>query len=171
MFLTNKPLTTGNKLSEVKELGLEGLHNLQVLDLSNNAIKTAIPVIAQFVDSLSSLQILAIRNNPVMKTKEDRLKLIGFIPSMKQICPLLTVVDTPITIREKIEGLVEFGSVPPKEAEDLRLQATVAQKVPVGVVSTQVTKLDFSFCGLKGFNCLLLLLFFSFSNSQQKQLV
>ena len=152
-----------NKLTDITALGLKGLPNLQKLDVSKNLIRNPIPYIAQFIDTLPELQILAIRENPAIKSAEDRLKLIGFIPSMKQICPVLTVVDTQVTIREKIEGLIQYGSVSPSEGEDLRLQSIVAQKVLVGAKSEEVTKLDLSFCGLKGKKPLFLRDFFFFT--------
>ncbi|EFA80652.1 hypothetical protein PPL_06235 [Heterostelium album PN500] len=74
----------------------------------------------EILDNLSNLEIFAIRGNPNMKSPQDRLQLIGLMHSMKQIDAPLKVIDTEITIYDKVEGWKLVGGAL-KDAEQFKL--------------------------------------------------
>ncbi|KAK5582012.1 hypothetical protein RB653_003593 [Dictyostelium firmibasis] len=112
---------TNNRLTDIINIGLQQLNNLSKLCLINNQINNPLPMIAQLLDSMKSLEIIAIRANPCMRNPNDRLTLIGLMSTMKSISqPMLKVIDTEISIYDKVEGWKLVGG-PLKDAEMLKL--------------------------------------------------
>jgi Leucine-rich repeat (LRR) protein len=138
-----------NKLSDLLEMGLQRLSNLRKLDLSNNLIRTSLPMVAAFLDDMPSLRLVALAGNPCMKTADDRAKLIGLMRTMKLDSPPLHVVDTAVTVRERVGVLVQCGAMTAEEGDNLRYRAIALSCIPLEVAADQVTRLDFSNTGLK----------------------
>ncbi|KAM9953916.1 hypothetical protein ACTFIR_009023 [Dictyostelium discoideum] len=119
---------TNNRLTDILNIGLQQLNNLSKLCLINNQINNPLPLIAQLLDSIKSLEIIAIRGNPCMRSPNDRLSLIGHMSTMKSITEsTLKVIDTEITIYDKVEGWKLVGG-PLKDAEILKLNYIVKFK-------------------------------------------
>jgi len=116
-----------NRLTDITCLGLESLSKLEKLSLINNQINNPHQVIAQVLDAIPTLEIVALRGNPAMKASTDRLTLIGYMNSMKAIQCTLKVIDTEITIYDKVEGWKLTGA-PLKEAEAFKLSYLAKQK-------------------------------------------
>lgn len=117
-----------NKLSDITNIGLNELPKLKVLDVSFNAIATPLKAVrngplpslksfyivlignatlqlASFLDQLTSLECLSIRENPTVKNfAEDRKKLIGLMDSMKEVQCRLQVIDYQVSIAERVES-------------------------------------------------------------------
>lgn len=118
-----------NRLTSLTGMGLETLPKLRVLDVTYNDLRTPLQEIVQLLDQMTVLQCLAIRHNPIMKSKKDRLKLIGDMESMRKIACRLSIIDTRITLDERIEvWRAQGGSI--EEVQRLRL--TSGGKVEIG---------------------------------------
>ncbi len=149
-FVALKELSLrNNKLTDLLELGLQRLLNLRKLDLANNLIRTALPFVATFLDDMKSLHLVALSGNPCMKTAEDRAKLIGLMASMKEDTPHVRVIDTVVTVRERVAEMVACGAVTAEEGDNLRYRAIALEHIPMDVPAEQVTRLDFNYTGLR----------------------
>ncbi|KAF2072763.1 hypothetical protein CYY_005929 [Polysphondylium violaceum] len=116
-----------NRLTDIALLGLHNLSKLEKLSLINNQINNPLQVIAQVLDSIPTLEIVALRGNPAIKTPADRQTLIGYMASMKSTQTTLKVIDTEITIHDKVDGW-KLAGAPIKEAEAFRLSYIAKQK-------------------------------------------
>eukprot|EP01113_Clastostelium_recurvatum_P004422 TRINITY_DN11951_c0_g1_i1.p1 TRINITY_DN11951_c0_g1~~TRINITY_DN11951_c0_g1_i1.p1 ORF type:complete len:801 (+),score=124.15 TRINITY_DN11951_c0_g1_i1:52-2403(+) len=74
---------SGNRIQNLLELGLQGLALLRVICLHNNEIDTPLAAVAELMLGWPSLEVITLRSNPCMRTDDDRLKLIGLIPSFR----------------------------------------------------------------------------------------
>eukprot|EP01132_Coremiostelium_polycephalum_P007517 gene7517-9238_t len=138
---------TNNKFTDILNVGFQSLSQLKKLCLVNNQIQTPLPMIAQFLDSMSSLEIIALRGNPIMKTPNDRLTLIGLMASMKQLVTTLKVIDTEVTIYDKVEGWkLAGGSL--MDAESFKLTYIVKMK-SIDLFDHNLVHLELCDCGLE----------------------
>jgi hypothetical protein len=120
-------------------LGLEQLKNLRILDVSKNNIDTPLKELAGFIDRLSALQILAIRDNPCMKNGyADRFNLIGYMENMKQVNCVLQVIDTEISLDERVEAWKKNGGAV-EECELLRYKAIIFLRAPADIPAAKVS--------------------------------
>jgi hypothetical protein len=129
-----------NKITDITNMGLDELKRLRVLDISNNLISTGLKELAFYLEKMKALECVAVRGNPVLKTEADRKKLIGFMDSMKEVSCGLQVIDTVVSIDERIEAWKAVGGHP-DEAELLRYKAIMFQRLPRDVDVTQVLAL------------------------------
>lgn len=135
-----------NKLTTLNDMGLELLPNLRVLDVSFNAIQTPLRDIGNLLDRMSRLECLALRENPVMNSSKDRKKLIGLINSLREVTCNLQVIDTVITIDERIEAW-KAGGGDPSQAEMIRYKAVMYQRMPPNLDPTTLTSLNLNDAG------------------------
>eukprot|EP01117_Protostelium_nocturnum_P019432 TRINITY_DN842_c0_g1_i1.p1 TRINITY_DN842_c0_g1~~TRINITY_DN842_c0_g1_i1.p1 ORF type:complete len:2518 (-),score=1170.22 TRINITY_DN842_c0_g1_i1:41-7594(-) len=139
---------SGNKIVSFTSMGLEKLPNLKVLDLSNNRINAPLQEIATYLDTMKSLECIALRGNPSMQTKEDRFNLIGLMKSMREVTCRLQVIDIFVTIDERIEAWIANGGNK-SEAELMRYNAIMYQRMPAGMDPKKLVTLDLSDAGFK----------------------
>ncbi|KAN0022088.1 hypothetical protein ACTFIU_004252 [Dictyostelium citrinum] len=139
---------TNNRLTDISNIGLQQLNHLSKLCLINNQINNPLPMIAQLLDSMKSLEIIAIRGNPCMRNPNDRLSLIGYMSTMKSVTqPTLKVIDTEITIYDKVEGWKLIGG-PLKDAEILKLNYVVKFK-SIDLFDHNLSNLELCDCALE----------------------
>ncbi|KAJ3431570.1 protein phosphatase 1 regulatory subunit sds22-related [Anaeramoeba flamelloides] len=136
---------SNNKITDLFKLGLENLKNLKIVDLSYNQINNKIDRIASWIDQMHSLEVLCLRGNPCLKDKTNRRLLIGSIKSMREITSRLRVLDTEITISERVEGWKAQGATE-EQCNDLRFKATLYIRLPKDLLSKpmRVKKLNLS---------------------------
>ncbi|KAJ3450828.1 protein phosphatase 1 regulatory subunit sds22-related [Anaeramoeba flamelloides] len=134
-----------NNITDLFKLKLDNLYHLKILDLSNNQINNQIDRIASWIDQMSSLEVLCLRGNPCLKNKTNRKLLIGSIKSMREITSRLRVLDTEITISERVEGWKAQGASE-EQCNDLRFKATLYIRLPKDLLSkpSRVKKLNLS---------------------------
>jgi hypothetical protein len=85
----------GNKFPDLLSLGLQSLTGLRKLDVSLNAIRNPVSVVATFLDGFPLLRLVALRGNPFMKVSCSavsgnvtiQISLLLQIPTI-QICSL-----------------------------------------------------------------------------------
>ncbi|CEO96342.1 hypothetical protein PBRA_005013, partial [Plasmodiophora brassicae] len=135
--------------------GLSALQQLVRLDLRSNKINVPLAQIAQVADTLSLLELLYLRGNPIMRTTQDRLKLISLISRMKQVECNLRVIDTEVSLDERVDSWIASGGAV-DQAETLRYRAAIFQRVKKGVAPNEVLDLNLSgtnisIVSLKGF--------------------
>eukprot|EP01006_Ploeotia_vitrea_P036609 TRINITY_DN66040_c7_g3_i1.p1 TRINITY_DN66040_c7_g3~~TRINITY_DN66040_c7_g3_i1.p1 ORF type:complete len:2447 (+),score=1447.66 TRINITY_DN66040_c7_g3_i1:190-7530(+) len=144
-----------NNLSNISEIGLNGLPELAFLDVRNNNIKTKPVELGRIIDSLKKLQVLAIRGNPCMRNKKDRLRLMGSIPGLREVNCTLMVIDQPIDIHERVEAWkLQGGS--DEEAEKLRYETALFLRAPrpEKIPDADVLRLNLDRMGLQRVNLL-----------------
>ncbi|EGG22777.1 hypothetical protein DFA_04907 [Cavenderia fasciculata] len=138
---------SNNLLVDIANIGLQTLVKLQRLSLINNQIQTPIPIVAQILDQLVSLETFAIRANPIMQSPTDRLALIGSMATMKQLDQTLKVIDTEITIFDKVEGWkVAGGST--RDAETFKLSYITSVK-QLNLYENTLVTLELADCSLE----------------------
>ncbi|EGC36377.1 hypothetical protein DICPUDRAFT_94318 [Dictyostelium purpureum] len=140
---------TNNRLTDITNIGLQSLNKLTKLCVINNQISTPLPVIAHILDHLTSLEIFAIRGNPIMMSPSDRLQLIGHMSTMKSPSndQHLKVLDTEITIFDKVEGWKLVGASL-RDAELLKLSFIVNFK-SLDLYDHQMLNLELCDCALE----------------------
>ena len=132
-----------NDLTDIVNINLQSLKRLKVLDVSSNFITNSIrevhiivenrsnsSQIAAFLDGMKKLECVAIRDNPIMKGEVDRKKLLGSMESMRSVECTLKVLDTWISIDERIDAWKSEGG-DHAQAEMIRYKAVMnANKTP-----------------------------------------
>lgn len=103
---------------------------------------------AEFLDGLKNLECVALRSNPVMKNTNDRKKLIGLMVTMREVTCVLQVLDTFISIDERIEAWKAAGGNP-DEVELMRYKAVMFQRMPRDTKPEQLTTLDLNDSGFQ----------------------
>jgi hypothetical protein len=75
------------------------------------ACRTSLVDIAALIDKLSNLQAIAVRGNPFMtkNPKKSRVLLLGRIQRLKDHGCRLRIVDTPISVDERIGAWLQLG--------------------------------------------------------------
>ncbi|KYR02955.1 hypothetical protein DLAC_00438 [Tieghemostelium lacteum] len=138
---------SNNRLTDCLNIGLQSLVNLTKLSLINNQLANPILLIAQLLDGMQSLEIIALRGNPIMMKPEHRLSLIGHMSTMKQLDHTLKVIDTEITIYDKVEGWkLSGGSI--TEAESFKL-SYICMIRDLNIYDYQIQNLELSDCALE----------------------
>ena len=75
-----------NALTTVQGLGLQQLACLRGLDLSHNELKEGPEELAAVLNQLPELLMLAVRSNPGMDNKGNRIKLLSLLSSVVRMC-------------------------------------------------------------------------------------
>ena len=136
----------GNKLKSIHNIGIEQL-KLRILDVHDNQIDTAFKVLAPFLDTLTSLRVICLRGNPCMKDLKDRLNLIGQMKSMRNEKANLRIIDSEISIDERIEAWKKQGGKA-DESELLRWKTLLYQRIPEETEASHIKVLDLTNGGL-----------------------
>jgi len=140
-----------NALTDLSIMGLESLSNsLRVLDVSYNLIKNPISYLARLLDSLTALECVALHDNPCFKSPKARTSLIGAMSATKEVECQLQVIDTELTIDERIDAWKKVGGSE-EECEDLRYKAVMWQRAPRDIPACEVTALGLNAAGFKSF--------------------
>jgi Leucine-rich repeat (LRR) protein len=118
-----------NGIQDLLLLGLGGLQHLRSLDVRSNRIDNKPEVLGPFFNGLPSLVTVALRGNPCMRLRGDRIRLLANIARMKEIQCTLRVIDEPITIDERVEAMKMAGA-DMSESEKLRYQVALFMRAP-----------------------------------------
>ncbi len=134
-----------NAITDLAALGLDACPYLECLDVRNNQIDVELTTLAQTLDKIPSLVIVALYGNPCMRSPADRLQLLSGMARLRQIFCTLRVCDTFITIQERLNAWAANGL---SAADSTRIQAQMAIniRIPVEALTdlTRVLKLDLS---------------------------
>jgi Leucine-rich repeat (LRR) protein len=142
-----------NAIDDVSALGLSSLPSLMWLDLRDNKIATPIPQLAAQIDAIPSLQVIALRGNPCLSSdsekrqKANRLALLGSMQRVRSVDCSLRVLDTEITVNERVEAW-QAGGLSAAEAETLRAQIALYVRTPTGALQQPASVLTLDLSGL-----------------------
>lgn len=139
-----------NRLVDIANIGLRGHRNLRVLCATNNSISTPMEQIADLLDSIPHLEAVCLRENPIMRTADDRAKLLGLLTSQRVFLPNLRTLDTIITLSERIDA---WKRITGEEDEPERMRFVVVfQSLLLAqplMNPAMLTVLDLSYADLK----------------------
>jgi Leucine-rich repeat (LRR) protein len=145
MFAMLQQLSLANNmLSTTVGLGLERLHELRRLELHDNEIRQPVGELAALLDRLEQLEIVTLRNNPVMRAPDARARLVGALVSQRRVATTLRVIDTPITVAERCDAWLAFGGGSSGDVATLREPALLALRCPLVDERAALTVLDLS---------------------------
>lgn len=92
-----------NTLTSTSGIGLEYLTGLRALDLSFNQIAEAPQAMAQPLQNMLGLVAIAVRGNPgIQQRPQGRIEFMAALPSVTVPNAPLAVVDTVITVEERV---------------------------------------------------------------------
>jgi Leucine-rich repeat (LRR) protein len=131
----------GNKIKTLHNMGLENLSKLVVFDFTENEVSDKIKDVAGILNSMASLSILACRKNPFMESASDRITLIGLLSRMHDINCSFRVVDTEVTVEERVTGWRHIGR-DERTCEQLRYKATLYLSTPPNTPLNEVVTLN-----------------------------
>lgn len=131
----------GNKIKTLHNMGLENLPKLVVFDFTENEVSDKIKDVAGILNTMASLSILACRKNPFMESMSDRITLIGLLSRMHDINCSFRVVDTEVTVEERVTGWRHIGK-DERTCEQLRFKATLYLSTPPNTPLDQVVTLN-----------------------------
>ena len=138
----------GNQLTDVTKLGLDGLRKLRVLALHDNQLRNPLEQVAQWLDGFARLECVALRNNPCMRTPAERARLIGLMRSLHKARCSLRVLDTEISIKERVAAWAQLGGSA-EATERLRFEAVMYQRLPPDVAPDKIESLDLTDAGMR----------------------
>ena len=138
-----------NRLVTVCGLGLHALPHLQVLDVSSNVVRDRIPDLGATFDALPRLVALMVRNNPCMRTRAERMRLMQAMTSLGHVSCSLRYLDTAISLAERVQAWAQASARSPAQLETLKQQALINLCTPPGLPSTRLEELDLSARGLR----------------------
>ena len=134
-----------NRLNTLGGIGLDSMQHLSVLDVSFNLLADPLAYVAELLDGLPSLQFVALRGNPNMKTPADRLRLIGLIQKMRnceqQQAGGLLFIDSEISLDERIQAWMQ-AEIPRQDVERMRCKAVLAVCSPSNANPRDLIELD-----------------------------
>jgi Leucine-rich repeat (LRR) protein len=131
----------GNKIKTLHNMGLENLTKLVVFDFTENEVSDKIKDVAVILNTMISLSILACRKNPFMENASDRITLIGLLSRMHDINCSFRVVDTEVTVEERVTGWRQIGR-DERTCEQLRFKATLYLSTPPNMPVNEVVTLN-----------------------------
>jgi hypothetical protein len=111
---------------------------------------TPLVELAALIDGLSRLSRLAVRGNPLMKTtRHARVTLLSYIKSLRSHHCVLRVIDTPISVDERINAWIANGETV-EAAEAFRAEFTLMERTPTNCEGSpaSVTLLNLSSANL-----------------------
>jgi len=133
-----------NRLVTVCGMGLEGMNQLQVLDVSNNALRDRLQQMGSVFDALPNLVALMLRNNPCMRTRAERMRLMQTMTSLRSVSCTLRYLDSEITMHERVQAWAQASARSPTQLEELKQQALLILCAPPGLIPEHVLELDLS---------------------------
>ena len=160
-----------NKIKDIRNLGLShaSCPSLRVLDISNNNIDMKLDDVGSFVNELKNLTVFCIRENPCMIEQDEkrkrrpslleksnevssysktRMQLLGAIMGLREIDCKLRIIDTQITVDERIEAWKQStsseksNSIDIENLEMMRTRMALFIAMPSGIATQNVTHLD-----------------------------
>lgn len=132
----------GNKLRDVSDVGLEKLPRLRLLDLRDNQLRTKPSALGRLFNGMPALEAVAVRGNPVTKRlQRARIEIIGSMPRMGEVECELRVIDSEVTVSERVEALRKAGKGK-DEAEKLRANIALRLRTPRGAEPASVRTLN-----------------------------
>lgn len=138
---------SGNLLTTLSGLGLPP--TLIFLDVRDNALACPLTELGAVLQSMTDLRAFSFRGNPCSKKLPSaRLALIAAIPRMREIACALRVIDTEITVDDRVKGMLLAGCSE-KEAEGLRGALALWRRAPRDVPAGSVVSLDLENMTLK----------------------
>jgi len=138
-----------NRLVSICRLGLEGMMHLEVLDVSSNLLRDHLSELGVLFDALPRLVALMLRNNPCMRTRAERMRLMQSMQSLRTVSCTLRYLDSEITIDERVQAWAQATTCSPDKLELLKQQALLVLMSPPGVPLGHVEELDLSARGLR----------------------
>jgi Leucine-rich repeat (LRR) protein len=153
---------SGNEIENILKLGLDDIKTLRVLDLSFNRITNKLKVIGEYINRFKNLVVLCLRGNPGMhgtETKKrrssivgahkdeesmyskQRLSLIGAISDLRKVDCHLEIIDTQITVDERIEAWKSYGGAN-DQLEKMRTKMAMFLAVPTSMQPKLVLSID-----------------------------
>jgi Leucine-rich repeat (LRR) protein len=133
-----------NRLATLCGLGLEGMVHLQVLDVSSNAVRDRIRNLGATLDALPRLVALMLRNNPCMRTRAERMRLMQAMTRLGHVSCSLRYIDTAITMAERVQAWAQASSRSPVELEMLKQKALLNLSTPPETPLSSLVELDLS---------------------------
>eukprot|EP01083_Nonionella_stella_P084097 232703_1 len=82
-----------------------------------------------------------------MSSAAQRIELIGSVARMRRVQCNLRVIDSPVTLDERVDAVKLHGGSE-EEAEELRYKACLYQRSPKDMAADQVDTLDLSSANL-----------------------
>jgi Leucine-rich repeat (LRR) protein len=137
-----------NQLTDITKLGIDQLRKLRVLALHHNQLGNPLEQVAQFLDGFQRLECVALRNNPCMKSPAERTRLIGLMRSLHKARCSLRVLDTEISIKERVAAWAQLGGSA-EATERLRFEAVMYQRLPPDVPPERIESLDLTDSGMR----------------------
>ncbi|KAJ5080249.1 leucine rich repeat protein [Anaeramoeba ignava] len=138
---------SNNQLENIETLGLVNLPKLQELDLSYNKIGNKVSELSALFDKLGVLEMVALRGNPCMKDSNSRQSILNGMTSIRQMKSRLRVIDSEITIGERVNAWKAQG-VSEKQCEELRFQAVIfvrfKNKSELDLSNCELSEIDLS---------------------------
>ena len=138
-----------NRLASVCRLGLESMVHLEVFDVSSNLLRDHLSDLGVLFDALPRLVALMLRNNPCMRTRAERMRLMQSMHSLRTVSCTLRYLDSEITMDERVQAWAQATACSPDKLELLKQQALLVLLSPPGVPSGHVEELDLSSRGLR----------------------
>jgi hypothetical protein len=89
------------------------------------------------INKFQALEIICLRENPAVRNMSDRLTLIGSIPKLHEPTCTLRVIDTEISLDERVEAWRKIGGSK-EETEIMRSKALYFLRTPKASVASQV---------------------------------
>ena len=133
-----------NRIATLCGLGLEGMVHLQVLDVSSNAVRDRIRNLGATLDALPRLVALMLRNNPCMRTRAERMRLMQAMTSLGDVSCSLRYIDTAITMAERVQAWAQASARSPVQLEMLKQKALLNLSTPPETALSSLVELDLS---------------------------
>lgn len=133
-----------NNIKNLMGIGIEDLTSLKWLDIRNNKIANSASEIGGLIDKLEKLEVLVLRGNPCQRNKKDRIKILKSITRVKNLECGFRVLDTEITVAERIEAWSARGEIDKESKEQLKFMAAIRIRSPADMRPETVLGLDLS---------------------------
>jgi Leucine-rich repeat (LRR) protein len=95
-------------------------------------------------DEMPKLVALMLRNNPCMRTKVERMRLMQTMTSLRGVSCSLRYIDSEICMDERVQAWAQASARTHSELELLKQQALLVLCSPPGVPAEHVLELDLS---------------------------
>lgn len=141
---------SNNKLTDIANIGLHGHRHLRIFCAMHNGIATSLAGIAALLESMSQLEIVCLRENPVMHNAEDRLRLLSLMHSQRTLSPTLHTLDSAITLSERIDAwkLADDAGNDPERMRFSAVFGAFLEHQPESIAPSALTTLDLSHADL-----------------------
>jgi hypothetical protein len=102
-----------NRLTSMSALALDALPSLRHVELHNNDLRQPLQEIASVIDRCTRLDTITLRNNANMRGSADRHRLLGLLRRVREPACALRLIDTPITVAERLAAAQRYGGLQP----------------------------------------------------------